>query len=532
MPLVHHKSRLFGLASLLLTNLTPTSANVIVQTGPTFTYADLQTKCLNPLADVDANSDGYLSRPEYIHFIQDTADTLPIIGTNSGLETIENISGYEGLPGQFILTFGYYSCQGVETDDNCNFNLPIAGANGSVHDLTAEQKKNFYRFCKDVLEDVYEIVGLDFVHGPASDVPTSAPSSPPTEQEDVSTFQEINVPFGYGNFKGLDAIAVADNTQGSLKTVIIPALERLGDEVQADWNIEQIGGGERRSLNRALVVDSLAAWVLDLEDSEYLFCRMEPWNNIVYKMYVYAYKFLCSILFLSTVSCPENIMEENSDAKCQKANGRIRIQVFDEDVDEAADKFTAKAQQMIAAGDFQGLLSDQDYYRVFSIVDEPSVSSFPLFAVVGVAAGAVLVGLFAGRALLVNRKARGSQLSDDEMYSEDEFNPSSGNTDIERGVEVDPKSLPVIQCVASGTYGSPDKVMLDDSSSNAGSSGWSSSAGVSSLNTGSVDSVEYFGSSLAAIGAASKVISKYDRQKKVNMYPIEGDDESDSARYV
>jgi hypothetical protein len=28
------------------------------------------------------------------------------------------------------------------------------------------------------------------------------------------------------------------------------------------------------------------------------------------------------------------------------------------------------------------------------------------------------------------------------------------------------------------------------------------------------------------------VISKYDRQKKVNMYPIEGDDESDSARYV
>lgn len=59
--------------------------------------------------------------------------------------------------------------------------------------------------------------------------------------------------------------------------------------------------------------------------------------------------------------------------------------------------------------------------------------------------------------------------------------------------------------------------MIDDSvesSSNAGSSGWSSSAGVSSLNTASVDSIEFGnprdarGSSLAAIGVASGMTNR------------------------
>jgi len=55
----------------------------------------------------------------------------------------------------------------------------------------------------------------------------------------------------------------------------------------------------------------------------------------------------------------------------------------------------------------------------------------------------------------------------------------------------------------------------DDESSNAGSSGWSSSAGVSSLNTGSADSLDFaggqaVGATLAAIGAASAITSRQD----------------------
>ena len=64
------------------------------------------------------------------------------------------------------------------------------------------------------------------------------------------------------------------------------------------------------------------------------------------------------------------------------------------------------------------------------------------------------------------------------------------------------------------------------SSSNAGSSGWSSSAGVSSMNTGSIDSVEYFGSSLAAIGAASVISKRYNDRSSNNrdgMYQVSAD---------
>ncbi len=235
-----------------------------------------------------------------------------------------------------------------------------------------------------------------------------------------------------------------------------------------------------------------------------------------------------------TVDCPQSILDDYSDAVCQKFNGKVEINVVDENADDASFKFSNKAQTAIGDGDFQGFISDPVNYKVFSITGEETPTSFPLFAIVGVAAGAVLVGLFAGRALVVNRRRRGSQLSDDEAYSEDELQMTR-SADIEKGVEVEPiVSQPMGESVAVGTYRSPGKVSFDDSSSNAGSSGWSSSAGVSSLNTGSVDSVEYFGSSLAAIGAASKVHTKYDRQRKANMYPIDGEGESsdESDRYV
>jgi hypothetical protein len=72
--------------------------------------------------------------------------------------------------------------------------------------------------------------------------------------------------------------------------------------------------------------------------------------------------------------------------------------------------------------------------------------------------------------------------------------------------------------------GPPDARSFDDhdSSSNAGSSGWSSSAGLSSLNTGSAeDSMDLLnspqGSTLAAIGAASAVARRMDNRRKITV---------------
>ncbi len=56
----------------------------------------------------------------------------------------------------------------------------------------------------------------------------------------------------------------------------------------------------------------------------------------------------------------------------------------------------------------------------------------------GVTAGAVLIGLFADRALVVYNTRRGPQLSDDKAYPEEDELPMTRSTDIERGVEVEP----------------------------------------------------------------------------------------------
>jgi len=64
----------------------------------------------------------------------------------------------------------------------------------------------------------------------------------------------------------------------------------------------------------------------------------------------------------------------------------------------------------------------------------------------------------------------------------------------------------------------PEMDVHPDSSSNAGSSGWSSSAGLSSLNTGSVDdsmdaAAAAVGATLASIGASSALAKKVDSDR-------------------
>ncbi len=167
----------------------------------------------------------------------------------------------------------------------------------------------------------------------------------------------------------------------------------------------------------------------------------------------------------------------------------------------------------------------QDEYIIYSLITD--TNSFP-YILTTVAAGAVLIGLFAGRALVVNRRTRGSHIPEDEDDSEFPASPRIADmkTFDEEFAQND-----MAGTMAVGTFNCDGALSVDESSSNAGSSGWSSSAGVSSLNTGSVDSVEYFGSSLAAIGAASHMHKKYtaNNKKDIAMYPIKGNDESSNS---
>ena len=103
----------------------------------------------------------------------------------------------------------------------------------------------------------------------------------------------------------------------------------------------------------------------------------------------------------------------------------------------------------------------------------------------------------------------------------------SGEEDIEAN-QVDKGAS-----VVAGTYeANIDRdLSIEESDSDIGSSGWSSSAGMSSLNTGaSVDSNEYFQSSLAAIGAASNVHKKFMATSPTAIYPVPARGSDDSSQ--
>lgn len=237
---------------------------------------------------------------------------------------------------------------------------------------------------------------------------------------------------------------------------------------------------------------------------------------------------LMSVFIL--LGCPDFILDLWTEPNCFAIRSEFGFFVVNEDPEAVQQQIITRARTFIENGTFESFIEEeyQGQYIIYLSTDDGR--TFPVYAFVGMAAGAVLIGLFAGRALVNNRRARGSHISDDDE-DESDFPSSSQIADM-KTFDEELAQTDMTGTMASGTYKSDGALSVDGSSSNAGSSGWSSSAGVSSLNTGSVDSVEYFGSSLAAIGAASNVHKKYSGPNKNNnpgIYPIRGDDESSTG---
>jgi hypothetical protein len=169
---------------------------------------------------------------------------------------------------------------------------------------------------------------------------------------------------------------------------------------------------------------------------------------------------------------------------------------------------------------------------VFYALDLPG-TSVPVAAITGITIGAALVGLVIGR-MLTRRKHTRKDSS--EQYDglngvqgaeftmdEEEYGSNPRDT-------ISPLSYKGMAEEALYRRDMNEMESSVDASSNAGSSGWSSSAGISSLNTASVDSAEYFGSSLAAIGAASNITNRYNKNSSgEEMYPIIADSVDESS---
>jgi len=242
---------------------------------------------------------------------------------------------------------------------------------------------------------------------------------------------------------------------------------------------------------------------------------------------------------ISTVNdegCPDFVLDRWTDPNCFAVGSEIKFAVIDEDPEAVRNQIITRARTFIENGTFESFIDEefQGQYIIYLTSEDGSSATLPVYAFFGIAAGAALIGLFAGRALVNNRRSRGSQVSGSEDEDDDASDfPSLNHRDM-KTFDEELAITDMAETVAQGTYksdGDGDGAMSGDGSSNAGSSGWSSSAGVSSLNTGSVDSVEYFHSSLAAIGAASSVHKKYSAPSTNNtgIYPIRGDDESSNG---
>jgi len=248
----------------------------------------------------------------------------------------------------------------------------------------------------------------------------------------------------------------------------------------------------------------------------------------------------------STDSCPDVVTNNVEDAvECASVDHRVTLLIGTESPEATAEAFEVSMEESIKQGKLQNIL-DEEYpdSNVFIVTgfvaptdpptEEGGVSggSIGAGAVAGIGIAAVVAVAAIGALLYVNRR-RAAQKDEEEDFIPGEqtstrvLSQGDAEGDIappgvgDRSLGATPQdfkksrkaSQTASKTLAEGEsdVGQRSAEGGADSSSNAGSSGWSSSAGVSSLNTGSIDSMDIVdkegmhAASLAAIGATSAI---------------------------
>jgi hypothetical protein len=226
---------------------------------------------------------------------------------------------------------------------------------------------------------------------------------------------------------------------------------------------------------------------------------------------------------IQSQECPSFIVSEYPDAECSIMTGYMDVEINDNqsnNIVAMSNSIYTKAQDSIPQP-YQEYIDNANGtdYVAYNVTRRNPTRSFPLSAILGIAAGAVLIGLCAGRQYAVTRRNRTKPIPDSDSESVDFESPfeESETAKLEKGAP-------------GGVNNFMENASVN--SSNAGSSGWSSSAGLSSLNTGmSVESDvpdhTLLNSSLAAIGAASNILHKPTDNN--TMFPIRTEDENSQS---
>ena len=225
------------------------------------------------------------------------------------------------------------------------------------------------------------------------------------------------------------------------------------------------------------------------------------------------------------IECPDGVDENDS---CEQVT--LLFQPDEEDPEAVAVDFEENMEEAIFAGELQELLDCTQVY----ILDQSVLGTPPPESTErsngGVVAGAIIgsLAILGVAVFLVNRQ------SNDDKPELEELSPAPRDLTIDQGgsgdsaEEIKPSSAVVKAAGTLGAVGAAksskkakkavdeDVHMVDTmsnpddaSSSNAGSSGWSSSAGISSMNTGSAEGVDFDKPGAAAgIGSALQALNE------------------------
>lgn len=473
------------------------------------------SECYQLVVDA-AESDGIMDQDDYLTFLD--------LHSNNYFADMGITSYSTDLPLVLINNFNELSCTQCTIfaiDCTCQEEMDVSAAAKPENERTDGEKIFLFELCQETFD------AIKLVQTPA---PSLSPTPPLVSPRDPPTTRErATIPFVLGNTAGIDAQQWRENSQG-LKDILDRAFGTMVEGVLDDMNEDS--GGERRKKRRKkrnLIIGDGDFSVVhggdEYEEREY--------GRLLELIYVASWTDS-----FEDVDCPPG---SQTGSQCQSMNGNVYVDVVEPEektVDDIANAINdAMEDQGLFPNGSSGIEGLNVFVRVKDDNDQEVIRSFVTNrgafygTITGAAAVTILVAAFVYRFR--------SRVGDDKS-SHDGLgaSPPHGNsTSVYSSRVGDFSSMSEEEedqyMAEEGKlrYNRDLSLSMEEShegSSNAGSSGWSSSAGVSSIHTGSVDSMEYtFGATLASIGAASGLHNRYGQEDKITdkIYSVGVDDD-------
>lgn len=394
-------------------------------------------------------------------------------------------------------------------------------------------------FLFDVCQETFDAIKL---------VQTPAPSSSPTPvpEEDRVTRVRGSIPLVLSNSAGIDAKMWTENAQG-VRDILDQGFKEVVEEVLEEMNLERMRkdrkGRRGRRMTTTTVRKRSELDLLEVEDyhsDEYDELHEDEEGDMRRLELAYVSSWMSNF---QDVDCPSGAA---SSVECQSMDGNVQVDIIqpeDRSIDDIISAVTSKMEADGILRDGSSGIGGVDVFVNVMDDDTETIKSRSFVsnrgAFYGTLTGAAAVTILAAAFLYRTRR-----VADDNKSTQDGLgaSPPHGHgtsvysSRIEEYSSMNSSVASDDDYIEEGRklrYGqNKNDLSLDgEGSSNAGSSGWSSSAGVSSIHTGSVDSMEYtFGNTLASIGAASGLHNKYRQSgmtgKKVDeIYSVGVDDD-------